>query len=35
MLDGETVAIVTVVADQVRPVKLQKIAYVRDLTANE
>jgi hypothetical protein len=33
-LDGETVAIVTLMADQVRPSKPREIAHVRDLAAN-
>jgi len=33
-LDGETVAIVTLMADQVRPSKPREIAHVRDLTVN-
>ena len=33
-LDGETVAIVTLMANQVRPSKPREIAHVRDLTAN-
>jgi len=33
-LDGETVAIVTLRADQVRPSKPREIAHVRDLAAN-
>lgn len=33
-LDGETVAIVTLMADQVRPSKPREIAHVRELTAN-
>ena len=33
-LDGETVAIVTLMADQVRPSKPREIAHVRDLVAN-
>jgi hypothetical protein len=33
-LDGETVAIVTLMADQVRPSKPREIAHVRDLSAN-
>lgn len=34
MLDGESIAIVTLEADQVRPSKPREIAHVRDLTAN-
>ena len=33
-LDGETVAIVTLMANQVRPSKPREIAHVRELTAN-
>jgi Domain of unknown function (DUF4926) len=33
-LDGETIAIVTLTADQVRPSKPKEIAHVRDLAAN-
>ena len=33
-LDGETLAIVTLMADQVRPCKPREIAHVRDLAAN-
>ena len=33
-LDGETVAIVTLMAEQVRPSKPREIAHVRDLVAN-
>jgi hypothetical protein len=33
-LDGETVAIVTLMADQVRSSKPREIAHVRDLAAN-
>jgi hypothetical protein len=33
-LDGETIAIVTLSADQVRPSKPKEIAHVRDLAAN-
>lgn len=33
-LDGETLAIVTLEANQVRPSKPREIAHVRDLTAN-
>ena len=33
-LDGETIAIVTLTADQVRPSKQREIAHVRALTAN-
>jgi hypothetical protein len=33
-LDGETVAIVTLTANQVRPCKPREIAHVRDLAAN-
>lgn len=33
-LDGETVAIVTLMANQVRPCKPREIAHVRDLAAN-
>ncbi len=33
-LDGETIAIVTLSANQVRPSKQREIAHVRDLTAN-
>ena len=33
-LDGETLAIVTLMANQVRPSKPREIAHVRDLTAN-
>ena len=33
-LDGETIAIVTLKADQVRPSKQREIAHVRDLGAN-
>ncbi|HEY2986573.1 MAG TPA: DUF4926 domain-containing protein [Candidatus Binatia bacterium] len=33
-LDGETLAIVTLDASQVRPSKPREIAHVRDLTAN-
>jgi hypothetical protein len=33
-LDGETVAIVTLMANQVRLSKPREIAHVRDLTAN-
>lgn len=33
-LDGETIAIVTLAADQVRPSKPKEIAHVRDLAAN-
>ncbi len=33
-LDGETVAIVTLMANQVRPSKPREIAHVRDLAAN-
>jgi len=33
-LDGETVAIVTLMVNQVRPSKPREIAHVRDLTAN-
>jgi len=33
-LDGETIAIVTLRADQVRPSKQREIAHVRDLDAN-
>ncbi len=33
-LDGETIAIVTLTADQVRPSKQREIAHVRDLGAN-
>lgn len=33
-LDGETIAIVTLTADQVRPSKQKEIAHVRDLRAN-
>ena len=33
-LDGETIAIVTLRADQVRPSKPREIAHVRDLAAN-
>jgi Domain of unknown function (DUF4926) len=33
-LDGESIAIVTLEADQVRPSKPREIAHVRDLTAN-
>lgn len=34
-LDGETIAIVTLRADQVRPSKPREIAHVRDLAANQ
>ena len=33
-LDGESIAIVTSEANQVRPSKLREIAHVRDLAAN-
>lgn len=33
-LDGETIAIITLTADQVRPNKPREIAHVRDLGAN-
>lgn len=33
-LDGETIAIVTLTADQVRPSKPKEIAHARDLIAN-
>jgi hypothetical protein len=33
-LDGETIAIVTLTADQVRPSKQREIAHVRDLGTN-
>ena len=33
-LAGETIAVVTLMADQVRPSKPREIAHVRDLTAN-
>ena len=33
-LDGETIAIVTLTADQVRPSKQKEIAHVRDMRAN-
>jgi hypothetical protein len=33
-LDGETVAVVTLEASQVRPSKPREIAHVRDLVAN-
>ena len=33
-LDGETIAIVTLTSDQVRPSKRREIAHVRDLGAN-
>ncbi len=33
-LDGETIAIVTLRADQLRPSKQREIAHVRDLRAN-
>ena len=33
-LDGETVAIVTLMSGQVRPSKPREIAHVRDLAAN-
>jgi Domain of unknown function (DUF4926) len=33
-LDGESIAIVTLAANQVRPSKPREIAHVRDLTAN-
>jgi hypothetical protein len=33
-LDGETVAIVTLLAGQIRPSKPREIAHVRDLAAN-
>jgi hypothetical protein len=33
-LDGETIAIVTLTADQVRPSKPKEIAHARDLVAN-
>ena len=33
-LDGETIANVTLSANQVRPSKQREIAHVRDLTAN-
>ena len=33
-LDGETIAIVTLTADQVRPSKPREIAHVRNLPAN-
>jgi len=33
-LDGETIAIVTLRADQVRPSKQREIAHVRELGAN-
>jgi hypothetical protein len=33
-LDGESIAIVTLAADQVRPSKPREIAHVRDLAAN-
>jgi hypothetical protein len=33
-LDGETIAIVTLTADHVRPSKPKEIAHVRDLAAN-
>jgi hypothetical protein len=33
-LDGESIAIVTLTANQVRPSKPREIAHVRDLTAN-
>jgi hypothetical protein len=33
-LDGESIAIVTPEADQVRPSKPREIAHARDLTAN-
>jgi hypothetical protein len=33
-LDGETIAIVTLTAGQVRPSKQREIAHVRDLGAN-
>jgi ATP-dependent exoDNAse (exonuclease V) alpha subunit len=33
-LDGETIAIVTLAAEQVRPSKPKEIAHVRDLAAN-
>ena len=33
-LDGETIAIVTLTADQVRPSEPKEIAHVRDLAAN-
>ena len=34
-LDGETVAIITLMANQVRPCKPREIAHVRDLPANQ
>lgn len=33
-LDGETIAIVTLTADQVRPTKQREIAHARNLSAN-
>jgi hypothetical protein len=33
-LDGETIAIVTLTADQVRPSKQREIAHARNLAAN-
>ena len=33
-LDGETIAIVTLTADQVRPSKPKEIAHARELVAN-
>ena len=33
-LDGETIAVMTLTAGQVRPSKPREIAHVRDLTAN-
>lgn len=33
-LDGETIAIVTLTADQVRPSKQREIAHARNLVAN-
>ncbi|MBC8095971.1 MAG: DUF4926 domain-containing protein [Akkermansiaceae bacterium] len=32
-LDGETIAVVTLMADQVRPAKVGEIAHARDLAA--
>jgi hypothetical protein len=32
-LDGETIAVVTLMADQVRPSKVGEIAHARDLAA--
>jgi hypothetical protein len=33
-LDGETIAIVTLTSDQVRPTRPKEIAHARDLAAN-